>query len=106
MLFFPALELFLLQPPTVEELTLQTYALTSRLKAATSHFGGFGAVTNDTLLFFFTLTLPLQLSQAAPAGNWIGTLMIHLFVDVTHSQPGERAVRLRMGGWGQRMRLR
>lgn len=103
MLFFPALELFLLQPPTVEELTLQTYALGLY---ATSHFGGFGAVTNDTLLFFFTLTLPLQLSQAAPAGNWIGTLMIHLFVDVTHSQPGERAVRLRMGGWGQRMRLR
>lgn len=51
MLFFPAP--FLLQPPTVEALTLQTCALASRLKAAASHFGGFGAVTNDALLFFF-----------------------------------------------------
>lgn len=88
MLFFQ-LELFLLQPPTVEELTLETYVLTSRLKAATSRFGGFGAVTNDTFLVttdpFFILALTLQLSQAAPAGNWIGMLMIHLFMDVTQS---------------------
>lgn len=68
MLLFPALELFLLQPPTVEELTLETYALTSHLKVATSRFGGFGAVTNDTFLvtanlFFFNCSSRKQLQQ-------------------------------------------
>lgn len=71
MLLFPALELFLLQPPTVEELTLETYVLTSHLKVATSRFGGFGAVTNDT--FLVTADLFLNCSSRKQLQQEIGS---------------------------------
>lgn len=86
----------------MEELTLETWVSSTSEGCYLPFWGIWSSrkrhFSSYRRSFFFILALTLQLSQAAPAGNWIGSLMIHLFMNVTH--------RLRLDGRGQRTRLR